>query len=98
MARVLDQVEAGPLGMLPERIRQELIDPSVPAAIASIPVHVSEYGFDPWRLSPEVAKVTYSLASRIARYFRPEIRGIEKLPGGRVLIVPNHSGQLPYDG
>ena len=98
LARVLDQVESGPLGVLPERARQELIDPEVSAAIDSIPVRVNEYGFDPWGLSPEVAKVTYSLASRVARYFRPEIRGIEKLPAGRVLIVPNHSGQLPFDG
>ena len=26
------------------------------------------------------------------------IRGIENLPSGRVLIIANHSGQLPFDG
>ena len=31
-------------------------------------------------------------------YFRPELHGIENVPSGRVLIVPNHSGQLPFDG
>ena len=98
LARVLDQVESGPLGLLPERVRQELIDPEVAAAVDSINARVNEYGFDPWGLSPEVAKLTYSIAARVARYFRPEITGIERLPPGRVLIVPNHSGQLPMDG
>ena len=76
----------------------EDLAPEVAAAIDSIPNRVNEYGFDPWGFSPEVAKVTYSLARQIARYFRPEIHGIENVPDGRVLIVPNHSGQLPLDG
>ena len=33
------------------------------------------------------------------RYFRIETRGVEHIPGdGRVLVVANHSGTLPYDG
>jgi 1-acyl-sn-glycerol-3-phosphate acyltransferase len=32
-------------------------------------------------------------------YFRVESRGLEHVPGeGRVLLVANHSGTLPYDG
>ncbi|MBN8502325.1 MAG: 1-acyl-sn-glycerol-3-phosphate acyltransferase [Sphingomonadales bacterium] len=31
-------------------------------------------------------------------YFRSEVRGIENLPPGRVLVIANHSGQLPIDG
>ena len=68
------------------------------SSIDSIPTHVNEFGFDPWGFSPEEAKLMYSLARRIYAYFRPEIIGIENVPAGRVLIVPNHSGQLPFDG
>jgi 1-acyl-sn-glycerol-3-phosphate acyltransferase len=30
-------------------------------------------------------------------YFRTEVHGIDRVPKGRVLIVANHSGQLPID-
>jgi 1-acyl-sn-glycerol-3-phosphate acyltransferase len=78
------------------------IDPEVEAAIDSLPNvtsgQVNAQGFDPWGLSPEQAKFYYSLARPVYEYFRPEIHGIENVPAGRCLIVPNHSGQLPFDG
>jgi 1-acyl-sn-glycerol-3-phosphate acyltransferase len=77
-------------------LRDFAVVPEVAEAIAAIPTGVT--GFDPWGFNPEQAKVYYSLAYQCYRYFRPEIRGIERLPEGRVLIVPNHSGQLPFDG
>lgn len=81
-----------------EALGQHFLDPEVARAIDSIPNRVNELGFDPWGLNPEQAKIYYSLARRIYNYFRPEIHGIENIPAGRVLIVPNHSGQLPFDG
>ena len=85
-------------GQITQAMREQLTDPEVAAAIEGLPNRVNELGFDPWGLCPEDAKVYFSLAKRIAAYFRPEIHGIEKLPAGRVLVVPNHSGQLPFDG
>ena len=41
--------------------------------------------------SPAAAKLSRS-------YFRTIVQGIENLPSGRVLIVANHSGQIPLDG
>lgn len=32
------------------------------------------------------------------RYFRTCVRGLENIPVGRVLLISNHSGQLPIDG
>lgn len=75
-----------------------LVDPEVSRAIDSLELPVNSAGFDPWGFSPRDAKIYYTLGKLLASYFRPEISGIENIPAGRVLIVPNHSGQLPFDG
>lgn len=69
------------------------------AKIASLKRSENEYGVDPFGFS-----LDYSL-SAIApfiwlykHYFRVETFGVEKVPRGRVLLVANHSGQLPMDG
>jgi 1-acyl-sn-glycerol-3-phosphate acyltransferase len=74
------------------------IDPRVARAIDAIPNDLSPQGYDPWGFNPEAAKLYYTLARLVYRYFRPRLHGIAGLPAGRVLIVPNHSGQLPFDG
>lgn len=76
----------------------EITDPEIAAAIDAVPSSVNELGFDAWGFSPSQAKVLYSIAKKIFDYFRPEIHGAENIPEGRVLIVPNHAGQIPYDG
>ena len=59
----------------------------------------NEFGVDPFGFNLE-----YSLAAiapfvwLYKHYFRAETYGIEKLPLGRMLVVANHSGQLPFDG
>lgn len=58
-----------------------------------------EYGVDPFGFN-----LDYSLSALAPfvwlyrHYHRVEVTGIEKLPRGRVLLVSNHSGQLPMDG
>ena len=54
-----------------------------------------EFGFEPAFLEPleKVGKWFHD------HYFRVESRGLEHVPDdGRVLLVANHSGTLPYDG
>ena len=59
----------------------------------------NEYGVDPFGFN-----LDYSLSALAPivwlyrNYHRVETRGIEKVPKGRVLLVSNHSGQLPMDG
>ena len=77
---------------------ESLIDPDVDAAFDAIPTELTDTGFDPWGFEPKSARVLFSIARQIARYFRPEIHGLENIPAGRGLVVPNHSGQLPFDG
>ncbi len=75
------------------------VDPDVARAVDAAPNKVNEFGFDPWGFSPAFAKVGYTFSkSFFLRWFRPEVSGIENVPEGRVLLVPNHSGQLPFDG
>lgn len=72
--------------------------PEIETAIDAIPMHTNVLGFDSWGFHPEQAKRYLSFAYYMYRYFRPKTHGIEHLPPGRVLIVANHSGQLPFDG
>lgn len=56
---------------------------------------IDEFGFDESFLEPllPLAKWFHD------HYFRVESRGLEHIPDtGRVLLVANHSGTLPYDG
>jgi 1-acyl-sn-glycerol-3-phosphate acyltransferase len=59
----------------------------------------NEYGVDPFGFN-----LDYSLAAMAhfvwlyRHYHRVETFGIEKVPAGRVLLISNHSGQLPMDG
>lgn len=59
----------------------------------------NEYGVDPFGFN-----LDYSLAAiapflwLYRHYHRVEVSGIEKVPPGRVLLISNHSGQLPMDG
>ncbi len=76
-----------------------LVDPDVAAAIDALPNHTNSYGYDAWGFNPNVAKRGYTFGKRIVfPYFRPEAFGLNNIPNGRVLIVGNHSGQLPFDG
>ena len=74
------------------------VDPDVARAIDALPIELNEFGFDPWGFHPEQAKRYFSIAKYFYDYFHPEIRGLENVPEGRVLIVPNHSGQVAFDG
>jgi 1-acyl-sn-glycerol-3-phosphate acyltransferase len=59
----------------------------------------NEYGVDPFGFSLDFAMSAVAPFVWMYRhYFRVETKGIEKVPDGRVLLVANHSGQLPIDG
>jgi 1-acyl-sn-glycerol-3-phosphate acyltransferase len=98
LAAVRGATIRGMTGVMPALL-ERTIDPDVARAVDAAPNRVNEFGFDPWGFSPSFAKIGYSFAKRVLLpYFRPEVHGIENVPTGRVLLVPNHSGQLPFDG
>jgi 1-acyl-sn-glycerol-3-phosphate acyltransferase len=66
----------------------------------ALTVRQNEYGFDPFGFSLGSVKYAVLVSRWLYRnYFRAEVHGIENVPpAGRVLLVSNHSGQLPFDG
>ena len=67
--------------------------------IRRVPLPISESGVDPFGLDPEWAKYAVAVAAFFHRfYFRTEVFGVDRVPQGRVLLVANHSGQIPVDG
>lgn len=90
------------MGLL-DRLRQfrnNVPDDDIDGRTQALVVHGNEFGFDPFGLSRDSVRVAATVARFLYRhYFRAESHGIENIPSsGRVILVSNHSGQLPFDG
>jgi 1-acyl-sn-glycerol-3-phosphate acyltransferase len=67
--------------------------------IAALPTKLNEFGYDDFGFSPEWVKKALVPAVMLYRYyFRVEQFGVQNIPDGRVLLISNHSGQIPLDG
>jgi 1-acyl-sn-glycerol-3-phosphate acyltransferase len=68
------------------------------ARLARLVAPQNEYGVDPFGLELDFTKAAIAPALWLYRsYFRVQTHGIEQVPAGRVMLVSNHSGQLPLD-
>jgi 1-acyl-sn-glycerol-3-phosphate acyltransferase len=66
--------------------------------LSRVPLTLGAAGVDPFGLDPQWAKYALiTIATLHRRYFRTQVHGIGNVPSGRVLLVANHSGQLPLD-
>ncbi len=87
---------------LAERIDRKVdraLGDDVLARLRSVSVGESESGVDPFGFDPQVARYALIVARMLYRdWFRAEVHGIENVPDGRVLLISNHSGQVPLDG
>lgn len=64
-----------------------------------VPLRVAHGQMDPFGMDLDAAKRAVAAAAFLYRvYFRVHSHGVERIPRGRVLLVANHSGQLPLDG
>jgi len=82
--------------MLPLRARnlQTVIDDH----LSKIPNKLNEYGYDAYGMNPQwMRRVLLPMALLYRYYFRVEVSDIDRLPEGRVLVIANHAGQLPFD-
>ncbi len=68
--------------------------------LSRFPSNVGSHGFDPWGFNIKGVRHTLGLGKLLyEKYFRVEAIGLENIPKeGRLLVVANHSGQLPLDG
>ncbi len=81
------------------RVAEELVGEDLDARIARIQTHENEVGHDPFGFDPETSRYALAVASLLhRRYFRSIVKGIENVPSGRLLVIANHSGQVPIDG
>lgn len=83
-----------------QRIASALVTPEIETLVASIPKPIGSFGYDPWGYNEDTFKLGLGAARLLyERYFRVVAHGLNHIPAqGRVLIVGNHSGQLPMDG
>ncbi len=77
----------------------ELGGPGTRARLETLTPPRNEYGVDPYGLDVDfVVSAMAPLLWLYKRYFRVELHGADRVPNeGRVIIVSNHSGQLPFD-
>ncbi len=77
----------------------ELGGPGTRARLEKITAPANEYGVDPYGLDLDFATAAVAPLTWLYRkYFRVQVHGVERVPAeGRVVLVSNHSGQLPFD-
>jgi 1-acyl-sn-glycerol-3-phosphate acyltransferase len=85
---------------LKEKYLSRLVTPEIDQLVASIPKPVGSFGYDPWGYNEDRFKLALGGAKWLYdKYFRVTAHGLENIPSsGRLLIIGNHSGQLPMDG
>jgi 1-acyl-sn-glycerol-3-phosphate acyltransferase len=78
---------------------ERLLGESFDERLARVPLTLGPAGVDPFGLDPQWAKYALMAIAMLHRkYFRSEVQGVHNVPAGRVLLVGNHSGQVPIDG
>jgi 1-acyl-sn-glycerol-3-phosphate acyltransferase len=81
-----------------ERFKLHVVGPDLDERLAHLRAHYDSESGDLFGLNVETfAQVTHFFGALHRLYFRTEVHGIERLPEKRVLLVSNHSGQIPFD-
>jgi 1-acyl-sn-glycerol-3-phosphate acyltransferase len=90
----------GLLDQLLDAKDRRIVTPEIDELVDRIPKPIGSFGYDPWGYNKDIFKVSLGVAERLYdHYFRVTAHGLENVPErGRLLLVPNHSGQLPLDG
>lgn len=81
-----------------DELSARLFGPDFPERTRELVDRYQRLGGDPFGLDPETAKHAAMVCSFFHRiYFRTQSAGLEHVPPGPVLLVANHSGQVPID-
>jgi len=81
-------------------LKKIFVTPEINQSYQKIPKPVGSFGYDPWGYNTEGAQIWMGFFKALYdHYFRVKAYGLSNIPAeGRVLIVANHSGQIPVDG
>ncbi len=80
-------------------LAEDLAGEDIDGSLARVQTGGNEVGQDPFGFDPDTSRYALAMASILhRRYFRTEVHGLDRVPSGRLLVVANHSGQLPLDG
>jgi len=80
-------------------MRVQRLQREIDARIRELPIALNEYGYDAYGFHPGVLRQTSLFSAFLYRhYFRVRTVGVDSVPSGRVLLICNHAGQLPFDG
>lgn len=92
--RTLQELVSGFLPLSAHDLKREIAD-----RLARIPNRINDYGYDAYGFSPEwMQSMAVPGVLLYRHYFRSVCFDIDRLPPGRMLLVANHAGQLPFDG
>ncbi len=82
-----------------QQMVQDIFDDEIEKRLAQVSNRLNEFRFDPWGFNPEYARFGFRFFNWLYKYYwRVDTFNIGRVPAGRVLLVGNHSGQLPIDG
>ncbi|MBF0102720.1 MAG: acyltransferase family protein [Desulfobacterales bacterium] len=81
-------------------LKKILVSPELESHMKKIPKKLGSFGYDPWGYNHDTTMISIALFKKLYdEYFRVASYGRENIPKeGRLLIIANHSGQLPMDG
>jgi len=81
-----------------EELKTRLLGRDFEQRVAVLQARYLDLGGDPFGFDVGTASNAAMMLAFFHRmYFRTEVFGIENVPAGRVLLVANHSGQVPID-
>lgn len=80
-------------------LNQCLVTEKTRDTFKKVPKILGSLGYDPWGYHEESVQVAFTIAHWFyEHYFRVSAIGLENIPPqGRLMVIGNHSGQLPLD-
>lgn len=85
---------------LAKLLKDAILTPEMAEQLERIPMAPGEFERDPWGMDRDRTWMSFAMVKRLYDdYFRVQTNGLENVPtDGRLLVIANHSGQLPMDG
>jgi 1-acyl-sn-glycerol-3-phosphate acyltransferase len=81
-----------------DELMTRLLGPDFEDRIALLHERYDALGGDPFGFDPETTRQAAVVSAFFHRmYFRTEVYDVDRVPQGRVMLIANHSGQVPID-